>query len=720
MSPSTWNSKAERTMKTKFNKGIQPMVFKVALLCSAVASFAAPSTSASDSALLSKQTGLLQKLSDFNSSVMGLSIDGKAKAGIQSSDLSSDQQVSSTPSRETGAFTELDLYFIARPSAETRARVDLRFHQDWQKGHEQGENPMIIHWWSYDGTILDKKLSFNLGDMRVGYTPLTINLPQVKLLQEPQIFMDRRLESMDYRNLDTGSTRLMQGLNADFHSGEWMGLDDIHAQGTLSRLRNTSKKNEQVYFDFDYADRYLMGGRLGVEWKGVSAGVNYVNAFDRVKSAHTIDLPVGDTVFYDFNSVVSGEVGASTQSLVPGDFTFAIMGEFAMSNWRRDQEYMVQNNKDRYMIYQGPYINNLGEVDSSLYVVERSGEEGTLSYNRATETLDDVDGTALAVRPSAAWLPQDGDFQVKLNALYLKTDADFLSELATTPVYIGNKAILNSDAGFDTGLESGLLAQFRSGNLENLYFSVYQSQALTQMNMMGKDLVLFNDLPQSEYYRLFNNYKMSHYYRNSYNNETFKGRELDFVASELDPSVNMALPYGEATPDRAGFSADLNVEWNHSVTVQGGYGSFKQAEGEEVQYTTLNAGFGVDLDQLLELNRTLDLQASFEKNTADAGYKPETQRIMGGFKVGVYGDLSFLMGYQGLEKTFGLPFMGSIKSVKESLLLAGPQVKITAGSSLRLQYGMMSNAVTYLNEEGASKELSIDKSLMTADLSVQF
>jgi len=707
-------------MKTKFNKGIQPMVFKVALLCSAVASFAAPSTSASDSALLSKQTGLLQKLSDFNSSVMGLSIDGKAKAGIQSSDLSSDQLVSGTPSRETGAFTELDLYFIARPSAETRARVDLRFHQDWQKGHEQGENPLIIHWWSYDGTILDKKLSFNLGDMRVGYTPLTINLPQVKLVQEPQIFMDRRLESMDYRNLDTGSTRLMQGLNADFHSGEWMGLDDIHVQGTLSRLRNNAKKNEQVYFDFDYADRYLAGGRLGMEWQGVTAGINYVNVFDRVKSAHSIDLPVGDTVYYDFNSVVSGEVGVNSEYYVPGPFTVALMGEYAMSNWRLDQEFMVQNNKDRYMVYQGPFINSLGEVDSSLYVVERSGAEGTLSYNRSTESLEDIDGTALALRPSFAWVPEEGDIQVKMNALYLKTDADFQSELAMTPVYMGNKAILNSDAAFDTGLESDLLAHFRSGNLENLYFSIYQSQALTQMNMMGKDLVLFNDLPQSEYYRLFNNYKMSHYYRNSYNNETYKRSEMIYAASELDPSVNMALPFGEATPDRAGFSADLNVAWNQSVTVQGSFGSFKQAEGIEIQYTTMNAGFGVDLDKLLELNRVLDLQASFEKNTADAGYKPETQRIMGGFKVGVVGDLSFLLGYQGLEKTYGVPYMASIKSVKESLLLAGPQVKITAGSSLRLQYGMMSNAVTYLNEEGATKELSIDKSLMTADLSVQF
>lgn len=698
-------------MKTMTQKNLQPMVLKAALFCSAVAAYAATDSVS----LADQQKSWMDRLTEINNSVIGFSINGQAKAGVHSTSLTSDQLGDGSPSRETNSFTEADFNFIARPSVDSRAKIGLRFHQDWQKGYEQGVNSLLIHWWSYDGRILDKKLEFNLGDMKVGYTPLTMYTPQVNFLQEPEIFLQRRLETMDYRNLDTSSKRLMQGLNADFHSGAVSVFDDVHAQGTLSRLRNNPKKNDQVYFDFDYADRYLMGGRLGASSMGADLGVNFIYITDRVKSAHTTDLSISDSVYLEDNRVISLEAGFSSEKIMPGDLTFGIHGEYAMSNWKLSQEYLYKDFSNSYLIVQAPYIKDGGVVDSSLYVVYRTDSAGAAEYARATESLADLDGKALAIRPDVDW--KVSDFRIKVKGLYLQNDADFQSELAMAPAYMSNTAILNSDAFFNTGLDNSLLSQYRSGNLENLYFSIYQSQTLNEQTLIGKALVLYEDIPVSTYSRLYNNFKMAHFYRNGYNNEIPKRSELYAAAQELDPSVNMALPFGEATPDRKGFGLDLTTEYGEGVTFQAKYGQYQASENIEINYNTMAAGVGLQLDRLLSLGRIIDVQASFEKSSADAGNEATTTRLMGGVKVGVYKGLSFLAGYQALEKDFGAPIV--IENVKESLLLAGPELRITTGSILRVQGGMLTNEVQYTDGTASSK-LSIDKTLVTADLSVLF
>ena len=74
--------------------------------------------------------------------------------------------------------------------------VQLRLHKDWQSAFDENNNPVIGHWFSYDGTILNKHVDFNLGYMRVGYTPLTIYTPQTEILQEPEIFAQNRREAL--------------------------------------------------------------------------------------------------------------------------------------------------------------------------------------------------------------------------------------------------------------------------------------------------------------------------------------------------------------------------------------------------------------------------------------------------------------------------------------------------------------------------------------------
>jgi hypothetical protein len=103
-------------------------------------------------------------------------------------------------------------------------------------------NPVIGHWFSYDGLILNKHLNFNLGYMRVGYTPLTISTPQPDLLQEPEILASHRVEALARRNLDTTDRRLLHGLNAEYNSGKIGVVDNVSMQITGARLRNVAKR----------------------------------------------------------------------------------------------------------------------------------------------------------------------------------------------------------------------------------------------------------------------------------------------------------------------------------------------------------------------------------------------------------------------------------------------------------------------------------------------
>ena len=123
----------------------------------------------------------------------------------------------------------------------------------------------------------------------------------------------------------------------------------------------------------------------------------------------------------------------------------------------------------------------------------------------------------------------------------------------------------------------------------------------------------------------------------------------------------------------------------------------------------------------------------------------KNDRIMAGLNVDVIGPLSFLAGYQMATREFGLPMAVSkfaeVTKAEESLLLVGPRVKIAPNSYLSVQYGMLTDKVSFnaasyvLDGEGnlvvdeatgeavmqkTPSELSIDKNVIIADVTVNF
>ena len=674
-----------------------------------------------------QQKSLIEKLDSLNDAVLGLRINGTAKAGVNVSKAESDQFAQESPTQENQAYTDVNLVLSAHPTSETQIHLEMRLHKDWQNAYDENNNPVIGHWFSYDGSILDKHLDFNLGYMRVGYSPLTLFTPQPDLLQEPEIFAEKRVYALSQRNLDTTSNRLMQGVNAEYHSGELGVIDDIMLQATGSRMRNVGKKNDQVFFDFDYTDRYVYGGRAGIGLMGAYIGVNYVDAFDRFLTRRSMVLESSDTVYYEDNRVFSGEIGFSSQKLLPDlPFTFGLKGEMAKSNWEVERDYLVAVADTFYALAQSYYLNPEGARDSVVYLAT--------SYKNADKTKNEsygkLHGGSFYVEPFVQGNIADIDFNLK--AQYIQVDDDFWSEMASTPTYRGGAVVLNSNALYGSTNDSMLMANFGSSSLENLYFSVYNSNSLNATNLLtsGKKNVYGNTGESSYLYsRLDNNYKNAHFYRNGYSAAVLKRREMGELLSLIDPTVDLAQPYGLATPDRKGFTLSLDLKWNDAVSLNG---RFKQLEQEKTvektnTYTEMAGGLGVDVGVLLNLDRHLIVQGSYAYSEEDEFLKRNAGRVIAGATLDVWGPFAVLAGYQAYERHLGrgaaLAEGLLIKSSKEALLLGGLRMKIAPLSYVSLQYGVLNNELGYSwsNESGSgSKKVSIDKNVIVADVTVNF
>lgn len=696
------------------------IILKTALMFSAAAAFAAE-----DSAVVEKQTSLLQKLDSLNESILGLRVSGTAKAGASTSMATSDQFSSLSPTQENQAYTDVNLKFLAQPSSETRINVQLRLHKDWQSAMDENNNPVVGHWFSYDGNILNKHVDFNLGYMRVGYTPLTINTPQIEILQEPEIFAQNRVDALAYRNLDTTSRRLMQGLNVVYNSGNVGALDNIYAQVTGTRMRNTAKKNDQVFFDFDWSDRYAYGVRAGAEAMGANLGVNFVNIFDRRLSTRSREIDASDTLIYDDNSVLSVELGFNSKKLMPSlPVTFGLNGEYAMSWWDADREYLKKTLVFEHQIKEDAKAPDKdGNMMTIVYVKSLAKD----ANERVTEDFLDADGSAFNIQPYVEGSFSGLDF--KLNALVLMNDENFWSDLASSPSYTGNSIIFNANALY-ANTDRDLIAAFASGNLENLYFNIYNTNVLTAATLMTSETATALTKPETYgeasymYNRLYNNFKLAHFYRNGYDANAMKRLEAAEAVLLMDPSVNMALPYGLATPDRKGFGVSLDAGWNDAITLNVRFSQYSQ-EAADNKYTTIGVGLGVDVGRLVpSLERKLLVQGSFESASEDAFLKRSTQRIVGGLSADIWGPISLQAGFQMLTKEFeaGLPVgTALVQKVDEMLILAGPKVRIAPESYVTVRYGMLNNGVDYLNMvTGAASNLSVDKSLITAEVSVNF
>jgi len=666
-------------------------------------------------------------LDSIEENVIGFSVNGHAKGGILSSTLSSEALPNGEDVSEYSAFTDFLLNISIRPSNETKASFDLRFHKDWQSAYREGNNSPIVRWWSYDGNILDKKLKFNLGTMRLAYTPLTIYLPEPELIMEPEIFYDLKREAMEDRYLDGTNRRLLQGLNAEYRFSAGI-FDNILLQGTIVRLRKVAEAGDRVSFDFDpNKDRFSSAARIGFEAYGVYFGVNEVYTFNRFKSS--LKGPNDTIIDYEKNNVLSFELNYNSKKLLAGPVSFGIGAEYAMSGWSHWQHRKIPGELETYLNF--ATVNNLPSLNNATTGNLPSGTaSNTYPYYQTVESTKPIVyelSMAEEMTSQVALLGNgfvqysENPFEVKFSGHFLKTDVNFESELAVSPAYLPNLPILNSDAALEYNLQ-----QFRTGSLENMYYSLYYTLPLNAITIVsGSQGTPTSSSPNYRNSKLDNNYKLAQYYRNSYTQQTYT--RLERGEQFLDPAVNLALPYGYATPDRSGGDVDLNFAWNKAVNVRAIFGTYSsEFQGK---FTRLGGGTEVNIARLAGLGNVLTLSGSYEQNKQEEGLNnPQTDRVMAGLKVGIWRGLSLLGGFQQLGKEFKNPYaliddpaIGYlvVNKTSESLVIGGPQIKISERANFVLQGGLLSNTISFVvdNDE---KEIDLSKLIISGTVTVEF
>jgi hypothetical protein len=270
-----------------------------------------------------------------------------------------------------------------------------------------------------------------------------------------------------------------------------------------------------------------------------------------------------------------------------------------------------------------------------------------------------------------------------------------------------------------------------------MYLAVYNSNPLNATNLMtsySKNALTDDAESNNMYSRLYNNYKNAHFYRNGYNADVLKRLELSEQNKALflmDPANDMSLPMGVATPNRKGLNVNVDLNWNSAVELNAIFGmiSTVASDVEVVKYTRYGAGLGVDVGRIAGLDRKIKVQGSYDHSEEDKAFQRKSDRIMAGLNVDVVGPLALLAGYQMSTREFGIayPVSGSalINKAEESLLLAGPRVKIAPNSYLSVQYGLLTDKVTFQTIDlatgaPANQELSIDKNVIIADVTVNF
>lgn len=712
---------------------LKTKIFNCSLLVSCFAAASTFAQDAPDSATVEqKQQSFLEKLEDIQRNTLGFSVGGTVKAGVLRSTVDSDELLDDSQTAETQAYTHANLLFSIRPSKETMAKFGIRIHEDWDNAHREGNSIPLIDWWSYDGLILNRHVDFNLGTMRVAYTPLTMYQPEQDYIMEPEVFRERREAVMEERSLDGSNRRLMQGLNATFHSYKMGALDDIYVQGTLARLRNNGKKASQLFFDFDDADRYLAGGRLGVSAFGFTAGVNDAYAFDRVRSTRATLLQGNYPAVYEWNNVLSGNLGYDSKKPGKSGLNFGANVEVAMSYWKQSVDELGNDTLKVAAFY-----------TDSIYLPDESKALRAYMFYKDSIDMSPVERN-LGRLKNKMGLHGDGyveyetsKWSVRADINALMNDKGFQSELAMTPVTMGLTSILNSNSLYDPSVAN--LLGSRSGALENLYFSVYEAVPLAAYNMMmdgssGAVQAVGENryLVQSDTFELDNNYKYAQFYRNGYSHKTLRRSELLALSKALDPATSIALPYGYATPNRTGGDMNLAFSWNDALTVRvlGGYYKAKKIDGDSLyfasgsSYIRLGGGVLAKVGNFLNWNRTLDVSAAYEQTEEKDYLERKSSSITAGLNADIYGPLALLAGFHLLKNDFGVAYGGFLDGTKETLVLAGPRLKIAQGAYLTLQYGWMNDSVDLrmLDESGnaVAKTVDFTKNIVMADVKVDF
>ena len=593
----------------------------------------AASVVASAASVVENQEMIESKVDSVNAK-RGVEITGSIRAVAQTSRFDTDNDptgINHMPNVEKDEFVTADFNFGFRPWENVRANATLRLEAGMQEYFASAAKSISVAWLNAEGN-LGNSFYWVVGDFRQEYSPLTLFLPSIDIMYEPQIFARKRYMA-EHEQFIEGNQRNLQGANLQFRTNLGDAIGEIRAEALFARINRTAVldlggaegnilPNDDVWGASQSAnmDKFVAAGNL--EFlplnRSLYLGATPMYIFDNEDSySYTYRHPNNDVGSkyqqvdinpYELNPqetfIVSGRIGADVASLMNNkNLILDVTGEFAMSN---DKVYTPDSSWALELDVAGNPTGAFAlDKDTELPYLELSGFE-----------KESQNGMALLVNANVGY--KTDAFGVRLAVDFVRNDSNWFNNLAQSPRFFAQR-IQNSDKDGQTvkyGVNSPLYSSF-----DALYnFTPKFSPVATTLNT-NDDAFKGSEV---------NSYNIADYNKNSWTTNVFTRNQLALLEQLSDPALQMSLPNGLATANRMGARTNLIANFKDFVEVQGLFSFFNQVKPMSVvlsddhlgnvailnykaaQYMEFGGGAKVDIFKALGFTKPLELSGSYK------------------------------------------------------------------------------------------------------------
>lgn len=454
----------------------------------------------------------IQKTLDNIMAKAGISIGGEFRSQYFTSKISGDSIETHDRAKEANEYTSVDFDIKARPNEAVSARVMFRMHQNWQNFFSDVSNPIVSRWISIDGNPLDM-FRFNVGNFKEKYSPLTLWAPEIDIMYEPGIFARERQLAMDEMFIGE-NYRVLQGANFGFDAEIAPIFDEFHFGFSGARLMNSGTSETKVSNAYQKADmdKYYLGANLDLTFmRGIDFGGTLMWIFDNTNTYQgNLNKKAIDTIAQK-TSVFSLRPGIDIGKTfdLPKSLKIDVSAEFAFS-------------VDDTVAYDSVGIDSVGAAIKGYVYPEA------------------IVGNAINLKGTIGISPSDA-FGILLNGSFISNGKDFRNIMAQSPTFIGNR-IMNRE------VVPGVDAVQYYSTFDALYHQVFKFTPLAGTN----------------------NWVKAPFQKTSYTNAVFMPDSFRAFKKLMDPSVQLVMPFGPATPNRVGINADVKLSlFNNGIELKG-------------------------------------------------------------------------------------------------------------------------------------------------------
>ncbi len=596
----------------------------------------------------------------------GIAIDGEFKSEYFSSIIAGPGADSSIRKKETNEFSSVDFDINARPNEMVTGRLIFRMHQNWQNFFSDVSNPIFSRWISIDGNVKDM-FKFNAGDFKQKYSPLTLYTPEINILYEPTIFARQREIAMD-ENFLGDNNRILQGVNLNFDAEIVPIFNEFHFGLFGVRLRSTEVNIKNGNFAATKLETAAMAK--------YSVGSNVdLTIFKCVQIGGTWMNIFDQKASYKGNvknsDSISRLLAQSTQiiSVRPGIDIAKIIGTDVFSLNVKSEVALSGDDTTWYV----KNNNDTGFVDSTIL-----GSAISL-------------GAEIGYSAGSSW-------GANVNANYLMNSKNYQNELAQSPSFIGGR-IMNIENG---GLENYTI-------FDALYHNVFK--------------FVPSDAAQ---YWVKAPFRKNSYYRSIFTKNDLNG----IVAEEMDPALQIVMPYGPATPNRVGINADIKgYAVNKGINFTALISLLKEKDEikldslsmPKANFTQIGGGIKLDFSKLISFFKyPLELSGSYVLSNKKRTIGSINNKLESGFlNEGLY--------YKFWKRT---ALLGGFQEVKVKAIIdtletdntftnwaLGIEWKVSEGADVVFSYGQI---IAAIDEGNALESKNFHQDLLDLSVRVKF